>query len=183
MRNSQHRLRLILMLGDYMKLCHFLTILITLVFCGCESRNGKQIPVTVLPSSSTEATQQKDRQHLQGDSLYADRQAALRMNDSLNEVPECRNYILEVLTDLGESAYTNCSVGTTFDLRIEIYRDGSIGNVVVDGWTNAVSTPLFIQAIKQSHFPKWPDSMRSIVGHDYFVMWVNTGTPFPPGPR
>jgi hypothetical protein len=126
--------------------------------------------------------QQKDRQHLEGGSLYADRQAALRMNDRLNEVPECRDYILEVLRNLNESAYTNCPVGPTFYLRIETYQDGSIGNVVVDGWTDAVRTPLFIQAIKQSQFPKWPDKMRSILGHDYFVMWVHTGNPFPPGP-
>jgi hypothetical protein len=165
-----------------MKRCYLLGILVLLVVCGCESRNREQIPVTVLPSSSAETAQQKDRQYLQGGSLYADRQAALRMNDRLNEVPECRNYILAVLGNLNQSAYTNCSVGTTFYLRLEIYQNGNIGNVAVDGWTNAVSTPLFMQAIKQSHFPKWPDSMRSIVGHDYFVIWVHTGTPFPPGP-
>jgi hypothetical protein len=163
-----------------MKRCHFLAILILLVVCGCKSRNNEQIPVTVLPSSSAEMAQQKDRQHLQGGSLYADRQAALIMNHRLNEVPECGNHILEVLKNLNNSAYTNCSVGTTFNLRIEIYQDGSIGNVAVDGWTNAVRTPLFIQVIKKSHFPKWPDTMRSIVGQDYFIMWIDTGVPFPP---
>ena len=170
------------MSGDSMKCCHLLAILILLVVCGCKSRNNEQIPVTVLPSSSAEMAQQKDRQHLQGHSLYADRQAALRMNDRLNEVPVCGNYILKVLGNLDESAYTNCPVGTTFYLRIEIYQDGSIGNVAVDGWTNAVRMPLFIQAIKKSRFPKWPDAMRSIVGQDYFIMWIHTGTPFPPGP-
>jgi hypothetical protein len=169
--------------GSYMKHCHFLAILILLVVCGCKSKNNEQIGVTVLPSSSAEMAQQKDRQHLQGDSLFADRQAALRMNDRLNEVPECGNYILKVLGNLDESAYTNCPVGTTFYLRIEIYQDGSIGNVAVDGWTNAARTPLFIQAIKKSRFPKWPDTMRSIVGQDYFILWTDTGTPFPPGPN
>ena len=168
--------------GDNMRRCYFLVILVSLVVSGCESRNSEQIPVTVLQSSSAEMAQQKDRQHLQGGSLYADRQAALRMNDRLNELPECRNYILEVLRNLNESAYTNCSVGTTFNLRIEIYQDGSIGNVAVDGWTNAVGTPLFIEAIKKSRFPKWPDTMHSTVRQDYFIMWINTGTPFPPGP-
>ena len=165
-----------------MKSCYF-AILISLVVCGCQSRNDERIPVTVLPSSSAEIAQQKARQHLQGGSLYADRQAALRMNARLCQVPECYNYTLEILKDLNESAYTNCSEGTTFDIRIEIYQDGSIGNVAVDGWTNAVSTPLFIQAIKKSHFPKWPDTMRSIVGQDYFIMWINSGMPYPPGPN
>jgi hypothetical protein len=169
-------------LGDYMKRCYILGVVVSLVVCGCESQHSEQIPVTILPPPSAETAQQQDRQHLQGGSLYADRQAALKMNDRLNEVPECRSYILAVLSDLNQSAYTNCSVGTTFYLRLEIYQNGSIGNVAVDGWTNAVSTPLFIQCIKQSHFSKWPDSMRSIVGRDYFVMWVHTGTPSPPGP-
>jgi hypothetical protein len=125
--------------------------------------------------------QQKGRQHLQGGSLYADRQAAKRMMERLKGVAECEDYDLEVLRNLDQSAYTNCPLGTTFYLRIEIYQDGSIGNVAVDGWTDAVRTPLFIQAIKRSHFPKWPDTMHSIVGQDYFIMWIDTGTPFPPG--
>jgi len=101
----------------------------------------------------------------------------------LNGLPECGNYILKVLGNLDESAYTNCPVGTTFYLRMEIYQDGSIGNVAVDGWTDAVRTPLFIQAIKKSRFPKWPDTMRAIVGQDYFIMWTDTGNPFPPEPN
>jgi len=167
-----------------MKRCHFLAMLILLVDCGCKSRNNEQIPVTVLPSSLAEMAQQKDRQHLQGGSLYADRQAALRMSNRLNEVPECRNYILSVLRNLDGSSYTNGTlvIGTTFYLRIEIYQDGSIGNVAVDGWTNAVRTPLYMQAIEKSRFPKWPDTMRSIVGQDYFIMWIHTGLSFPPGP-
>ncbi|MGH7989211.1 MAG: hypothetical protein ACREDS_03315 [Limisphaerales bacterium] len=165
-----------------MKRCYFIAVLISLVVCGCESRNNERIPVTVLPSSSDETAQRKDEQHLQGVSLYADRQAALSMNARLNEVPECSDYIQEILSNLNESAYTNCPVGTTFYLGMEIYRDGSIGDVAVGGWTNAVSTPLFIRDIKQSHFPKWPDAMHSIVGHDYFIMWIDTGNPYPPAP-
>jgi len=164
-----------------MECCYF-AVLISLVVCGCQSRNDERIQVTVLPLSLAKMAQQKDRQHLQGGSLYADRQSALRMSARLNEVPECENYILEVLKNLNESAYTNCSVGTTFYLRIEIYQDGSIGNVAVDGWTNAIKTPLFIQAIRRSHFPKWPDTMHSIVRQDYFIMWTHTGVPFPPDP-
>jgi hypothetical protein len=166
-----------------MKSCHFFTILILLVVCGCKSRNNEQIPVTVLPPSSAGMAQQKDRQHLQGGSLDADRLADSKIFARLNEVPECEKYFNKVLGDFDVSAYTNCPVGTTFDLGIEIYQDGSVGSVVVDDWTNAVQTPLFIQAIKKSHFPKWSDTMRSIVGQDYFVMWINTGSPFPPGPN
>ena len=167
-------------LGNYMKRCYFFSILISLVVCGCESWNNKRIPVTSLPSSSAETAQEKEQQHLQGGSLYADRQEASRMNARLNEVPECRKYILDILGNLNDSALTNCPVGTTFGLRLEIYQDGSIGNVTVDGWTNAVRTPLYIQAIRTSHFPKWPDTMRSIIGHDYFIMWIDTGMPYPP---
>jgi hypothetical protein len=162
-----------------MKRCYLFVTLIWLMAFGCESQN-KQIPITVLPSSAGETTQEKEQQHLQGGSLYADRQEALSMNERLNEIPECGNYVLEVLRNFNASAYTNCSVGTTFELRTEIYQDGSIGNVAVVGWTNAVSTPLFIEAIKRSHLPKWPDTMRPIVGRDYFIMWTDTGCPYPP---
>jgi hypothetical protein len=147
--------------------------------CGCE--NQRQIPVTVLPSSSSGVAQEKEQQHLQGGSLDADHQETLRISELMDEVPECRNYVLEVINNLNQSAYTNVAVGTTFYLRMEIYQDGSIGDVAVDGWTSPVRTPLFIQAIKGSHFPKWPGSMRSIVGHDYFIVWIDTGCPYSPG--
>jgi hypothetical protein len=97
------------------------------------------------------------------------------MDSRLSQVPECRNYILEVLKDLKTPVFTNCPDGSSFDVRIEIYHDGSIGNVAVYGWTNAVWTPLYIQEIKTSQFPKWPDTMHSIIGQDYFTMWIKTG--------
>jgi hypothetical protein len=166
-----------------MKCYSFVAILFSVVICGCESRNNGQIPITTLPSSSTELAQQKNRQHLQGDSLYADRQASLSMNDRLSQVPECRNYMLEVVKNLSSPIYTNCPDGTSFYARLEIYQDGIIGNVAVYGWTNAVYVPLYIQAIKKSHIPKWPATMHSIVGQDYFIMWLNTGVyPLSPGP-
>jgi len=158
-----------------MKRYSFIAILCSLVICGCESRNSRQTPITALPSSSTEIAQQKNRQHLQGDSLYADRQAALSMDDHLSQVPECRNYILEVIKNLAPPIYTNCPDGASFHARLEIYQDGSIGDVEVYGWTNSVYVPLYIHAIKKSHIPKWPTTMRAIVGHDYFIMWLHTG--------
>ena len=155
-----------------MKFLRWFAIASAMCFCGCESQGTRQIPVTVL-----------NPQHLQGDSLYADRQAALRVNDHLCQVPECYNYTVEILKDLKSPIFTNCPDGASFDLRIEIYPDGSIGNVAVYGWTNAVWTPLYIQAIKTSQFPKWPDRMHSIVGQDYLIMWINTGVyPEPQGP-
>lgn len=121
--------------------------------------------------------QEKERQHLQGGSWVADRQQAMRLALRLKEVPECSSYYPQLMQWLNTGAYTNCPPGTIFWLRMEIYQDGSIGNVAVYGWTNAVSTPLFIKDIKMSHFPKWPERMRSIVGRDYFIMWVHTERP------
>jgi hypothetical protein len=156
-----------------------------LILCG-GCNNWDKYPfkgvTPIPPSAAAETTQGKGWEHLQGGSLEADHQAALQANRRLKEVPECSNYTLQVLGCLNPGAYTNCPIGTTFRLRIEIYQDGSIGNVSVDGWTDAVRTPLFIQAIEMSHFPKWPDAMRSIVGRDYFIMWIDTGCPYPPGP-
>jgi hypothetical protein len=162
---------------------YFLTILFSLVVCGCESWNNAPVPVTPLPQSSAERAQEKEREHLQGGSLDADRQEAARVNDRLKQVPECSSFITQALQCLNPGAYTNCPLGTTFQLRIEMYQDGSIGNVAVYGWTDAVRTPLFIQDIKLSYLPKWPDAMRSIVGRDYFIMWIDTGSPNPPGPE
>ena len=161
---------------------YFLAILVSLLVTGCGSPNNGQVPITPLPPSPAETGQEKEREHLQGGSLEADQQEARQMNDRLNEVPECSSYLNQVLQCLNGSAYTNCPVGTTFRLRIEIYQDGSIGNVAVYGWTNAVRTPLFIQAIKMSHFPKWPDAMHSMVWRNYFIMWIDTGCPYPPPP-
>ena len=158
-------------------------ILFLVVICGCESRNNGQLPITALPSSSTEIAQQKNCQHLQGDSLYADREAALTMDGHLSQVPECRDYILEVIRSLTPPIYTNCPDGASFSVRLEIYQDGSIGNVAVYGWTNAVYVPLYIQAIKKSHISKWPARMHSVVGQDYFILWLHTGVyPLSPGP-
>jgi hypothetical protein len=160
-------------------------VLLGLIFCGgCDNLDKYPFKgvTPIPPSAATERAQEKEQEHLQGGSLDADRREAARMNDRLKEVPECSSYILQVLQCLNPGAYTNCPLGTTFWLRTKIYQDGSIGNVSVDGWTNAVRTPLFIQAIETSHFPKWPDAMRSIVGRDYFIMWIDTGCPYPPGP-
>jgi hypothetical protein len=166
------------LLGGTMKRYSFVVILFSVVICGCESRNSGQIPITALPSSSTEIAQ-----HLQGDSLYVDRQAALSMDDRLSQVSECRDYILEVVKNLTSPIYTNCPDGASFYARLEIYQDGSIGNVAVYGWTNGVYVPLYIQAIKKSHIPKCPATMHSIVGQDYFIMWLHTGVyPLTPGP-
>ncbi|MGA9451268.1 MAG: hypothetical protein WBW41_07985 [Verrucomicrobiia bacterium] len=166
-----------------MKCYSFAAILLSFVVCGCESRENGQIPVTVLPSSLTDMAQQKNRQHLQGDSWHDDWEAALSMEERLSYVPECRDYILEVTKNLSPPTYTNCPDGVSFYARLEIYQDGSIGSVAVYGWTNAVYVPLYIQAIKKSHIPKWPARMHSIVGQDYFIMWLNTGVyPVTPGP-
>ncbi|HEY1662946.1 MAG TPA: hypothetical protein VGI03_11050 [Verrucomicrobiae bacterium] len=158
----------------------YFAALIMLAVCGCEGGSFKQIPTTILPSPDIKMVQQKDQQHLQGSSLNADRQEAVVMNDRLLEVPECRNYTYEILGKLNNAAFTNCPVGTTFYLRLEIYQDGSIGNVAVNGWTNAIHVPLYIRDIKKSQFPKWPETMRNIVGKDYFIMWINTGMPNQP---
>jgi len=166
-----------------MKRYALLAIVLSLVVCGCESRKSEQPPVTVLPSSSSDLAQQKDQQHLQGNSLDADRDSARNMLQRLLQKQECDHYLNYILAHLNSPIYTNCPDGASFKLRMEIYQDGSIGNVAVYGWTNAVYVPLYIQAIKKSHFPKWPDTMYSIVGQDYFIMWIDTGVyPLTVGP-
>jgi hypothetical protein len=124
--------------------------------------------------------------HLKGDSLRADKWEALKIDRHLQEVPECRDYMHEVLkaivtkTDAWDySKYPEAK----FDVRVEIYQDGRIGNVAIYGDTNI--PPNYIQAIKDcSPFPKWPDKMRAIVGQEFWVMYINSGyssTPPPPG--
>ena len=97
------------------------------------------------------------------------------MDYRLSRVPECMDYILEVVKNLSPPIYTNCPDGASFHARLEVYQDGSIGNVAVYGWTDAVYVPMYIQAIKKSHIPKWPATMHSLVGRDYYVMWLSTG--------
>jgi hypothetical protein len=70
----------------------------------------------------------------------------------------------------------------SFDVRLEIYWDGKIGNLAIYGATN-VPQP-YIQAIKEcSPFPKWPDKMRAIIRKEYWVMYISSGFNLePPGP-
>ena len=172
-----------------MKLPRLVAILSTLVICGCASQGDKQTPVTMLPSPSsrTNTTRQVGKPHLEGDSLYADQQAALTTFYHLLESRECVNYINEVLRIISAKAsgpdYSKYAGFGEFDIRIEIYQNGSIGNVSIYGYTNAVLTPLHIQAIKHcSPLPPWPDKMRAIVGQEYWVMYIRSGFGAEPGP-
>jgi hypothetical protein len=170
------------MIGGTMKLSSLIPILSAISICGCQS--SKQEPVMVLFPYPDEATQ---------NSFYSDKLAALQTNVHLEENPECRNYIHDILNDIStetpvfDHAFNSVPHDTSFDVRIELHQDGSIGNIAIYGYTNPVVTMPYIKAIKDcSPFPKWPDKMRSVVKGEYWVMYITCDlkmTPLTVGPN
>ena len=147
---------------------HYFIVILFAVFCGCSAGH--------------------DTPHLQGGSWSADRFAAQRTSEHLQMDSQCRAYTATVLDTIVKKTSgfdaSKWPQDARFYVRIEIHPDGSIGNVAIGGYTNAVATPLYIRAIKDSApLPKWPANMRSIVGQDYWVMYIHTGFNMtPPGP-
>lgn len=134
---------------------------------GGKSQRNEQIPVTVLAN----------RAESKGSSLSADWHAARTMDYHMLDVPECQDYMNEVMVAIGKRTdaldYSKFP-SAVFELRLEIYQDGRIRSIAICGDTNI--PPAFIQAIKNcSPLPKWPDRMRPVVGGPYWVMYIDSG--------
>jgi hypothetical protein len=132
-----------------------------------KSQRNEQIPVTVLAN----------RAESKGSSLSADWHAARTTDYHMLDVPECKDYMDQVMAAIGKRTDTldySKFPSAAFELRLEIYQDGTIRSIAICGDTNI--PPAYVQAIKNcSPFSKWPDRMRPVVGGPYWVLYIDSG--------